>query len=302
MKTMSNIFLSFFDKFNDLRIHVAFNNFLFTSWFLYLCGVSAKISIICATITFFFILFTYLFNRFSDYDYDIFVDTYYKKFNKNTYFILSILSLNVGIFLIFFFKETLRVSYFPVFVILFLMIFFAVTYSVKTFFKYPLKNYLVVKTLYNVSSKFFLVFLLALLFSPVSIQQLLIISIAGFCINLIVSTLWDIRDMRSDLIGKVRTVPLVIGKKKTLLLCGLIWLFSLILINFLGLTSSTFYIRYFILLFFIISIIKIERPRWFHIIIYAFISLNLLFSNHELNILNMKILQQDQNATICTQN
>ena len=95
----------------------------------------------------------------------------------------------------------------------------AVSYSKSLFLKFPLKNYLIVKNLMSAGSKYFVLIAGAFLLSPLSINVILATSLVGFLLNIVFTILWDVRDIEADKVGNVRTLPVVFGRGKTLLVC-----------------------------------------------------------------------------------
>ncbi len=276
-------FINVFDLINDLRLHIIFNFFLLVSWFLYTTGVSVKDSVNYAIVSMVMLGFVYLLNRYTDYSYDLIVDKGLKKAPRKLYLILSILLLFLGLLL-----GLKNVVYLVPILVCFI---FGTLYSVKIFFKYPLKNYLIIKDLIGVGARYLIILGGVLLIPGISnsilamdngILFLFIKSFPVIVFIIIYELLWDIRDMRSDKIGNVKTVPLTYGKNRTLAFCFFIWLCALLLHVFYVEMNTQFFLRYFIILFFILSVIKITtNMRWFHLMVYTHIILNLLIVNKE---------------------
>lgn len=265
--------LDVFDIVNDLRLHVLFNYFLVVSWFLKSSGVSVRDSVEYGLTGLSIAGTVYLLNRYADHSYDLVADAGLAKAPRHIYPVVA------GIFFVSGIPYILQnpITIFP-------SIFgltFGTLYSFKTFFRYPLKNYLASKNLIAAGSKYIGTFGGAILFVPFT-DLLLFRSISMFAFHLIYEILWDIRDMAADKVGKVSTIPLKFGKSTALLICLSIWLVSLGLQ--LGEVKHTehFFAKYLVVLFFIASLMWVRHPRWFHTMIYVHIVLNIMYVNDEI--------------------
>lgn len=264
--------LVIFDTVNDLRLHVLLNYFLVVSWFLHSSGVDVQHSVEYALVAGCAAGFAYLLNRYTDYPYDLIVDKGLTKAPRIVYLLLSSLFLLAA--LLFSFKDVVYIT--PLFLGLVLGVF----YSVKTFFKYPLKNYFLVKNIFASMSKYIVTFCGVIIFYQVSII-LLIKSLSMLAFHFIYELLWDIRDVKSDLAGKVSTVPLRFGKNITMGICFFVWLIVLLVqFPFVNHTDY-FFLKYVIVLFFILSLLKVSNVRWFHVMTYVHLILTLTFINKE---------------------
>ncbi len=261
-----------FDLINDLRLHVIFNYFLVVSWFLYASGLSASRSVSYAALMACLAGFSYLLNRYTDYSYDVIVDRGLAKVSPKVYLVLSACFFVCGLVLVYVYPQYL----FPIILGTCLGIF----YSVKTIFKYPLKNYFVTKNLFAAFSKYLGTMIGVLLVIPFS-EGLLIRSISMFAFHLIYEILWDIRDIESDRAGNVSTIPNRYGKTLALVVCVLIWLISFQAQYFVVNHSEYFFIKYAVVLSIIFSLIFITTVRWYHVAIYIHIVLSLIFINKE---------------------
>lgn len=275
------VILESFDKLNDLRLHIAFNFFLITNWFLVSLNVPASDSMKYALIFFFFVEFSYLFNRYTDYDYDIIVDSAYKKPEKDTYLYLSYISLFWGALLFLYYDNLFDIKYkLAIFV---LGTISAVSYSKNILFKLPLKNYLIVKNIMSAGSKYFVLIAGALLLSPYPAGAILAASLVGFLLNLIFTILWDVRDIEADTVGGVRTLPIVFGKLKTLLICVTLLAVSFLYsILYLERSDAVFLTNQIIILGFIVMVGSVRNPRYFHLMVYIMILFMVSFNTHGL--------------------
>lgn len=264
--------LAVFDIVNDLRLHVLFNYFLVVSWFLRSSKVSIQDSVDYAFVALSMATFAYLLNRYADYHYDLIADAGLKKAPRSLYVVISLASLAAAtLFLI------QRPSHMLPLVV---GLVFGVLYSVKTIFPLPLKNYWFTKNLLAVSSKYLVTFGGVLLFVPFT-ETLFIRSISMLVFYFIYEMLWDIRDMVADKVGRVTTIPILIGRKKTLLLCSFIGFSSLVLQVGVLNTTVYFYLKYIAVFFFIVSLIGVRHPRWFHAMTYVHLVLNLIFQSND---------------------
>lgn len=270
-KVSSAVFL-IFDIVNDLRLHVLLNYLLAVSWFLYGSGLSVKNSVQCALFATCLGGFAYLLNRYTDYSYDLIADRRLKKVPRWLYLAFSGIFLFTGFYMCF--QNTVYLIPLPI------GIAFGILYSVKTFFKYPIKNYFLIKNIFAAGSKYIGTMIGVAVFIPIS-EGIFMRSISLFAFYMIYEILWDIRDMESDVTGKVSTIPLLIGKRDSLLLCGAIWFVSFSFqISAIHLTDH-FFLKYAVVLFFILSLVKVRGVRWFHIMVYVHLLLNLFFVNDE---------------------
>lgn len=265
--------ISFFDMVNDLRLHVALNYFLVVSWFLYSSDVSVERSVGYAFVSMCMLSAAYLLNRFTDYEYDLVVDRGLAKANKTTYMGLSVTALIIGVLG----AHHYETSLFPVF----LGIFFGISYSMKTAFSFPIKNYFLIKNLFASFSKYIVTLVGVLLFIPLT-SNLIFRSISMFAFYLIYEILWDVRDIQSDIYGKVKTLPNTIGKNLSLFVCTLIWSASLSGQYFFVNHTDHFYIKYIVVLSFILSLLFVSNVRWYQLMTYAHMVLNLIFINEEI--------------------
>lgn len=273
--------LETFDKINDLRIHVAFNFFLITSWFLVSLDVPTVLSIKYALVLFFFVEFSYLFNRYTDYSYDLIIDSAFKKLKRETYLHLSYISLFIGTFLFFYYEDIFTIHYKILIFIVGLIS--TISYSKGIFFKFPLKNYLVTKNLMSAGSKYFMLIAGAFLLSPSSNFFIISTSLVGFLLNLVFTILWDVRDIEADKVGHVRTLPVVFGRKKTILLCFLLLCFSFLYsVFYLHRYDDVFLTNQIIILSFIIMVAFVKNPRYFHLMVYIMILFILSFNSYGL--------------------
>lgn len=264
---------SVFDLINDLRLHVLLNYLFVVSWFLYAAGVSVKNSVSYALFAMCIGGFAYLLNRYTDYSYDVIVDRGLKKAPRRMYLIFSGAFLFIGIFL------CLQNTKYLIPVLIGIAL--GILYSVRTFFKYPIKNYFLIKNIFAAGSKYIGTMIGAALFVPMS-EAIFMRSISLFAFYIIYEILWDIRDMESDAAGKVSTIPLLIGKGDTLFLCGAVWLISLSFQFPAVRLTDHFFLKYIVVLFFILSLVKVRGVRWFHVMVYAHLLLNLVFVNDEI--------------------
>jgi 4-hydroxybenzoate polyprenyltransferase len=260
-----------FDIVNDLRLHVLFSYFLIFSWFLYSSGVGVERSVESALFATCIAGVGYLLNRYTDYPYDIIVDAGLKKAQRSTYLYLTFFFLFLC--MLFVYKNLSYVQ--PAI----LGLIFGLSYSLKTVFKYPLKNYFLVKNLSAVAFKY--VFMI--IFIPFS-TQLLIHSISVIIFLFIYEVLWDVRDIESDKAGGVSTLPIVIGKEWALFVCGMLCIASYFSQYFFVNHTDYFFIKYIVAMLFIIALFAINNVgvRWYHVGIYIHILLRLLFINHEI--------------------
>lgn len=272
--------LNTFDLINDLRLHVLLNYFLTVSWLLYASHASAADSVEFAFIVTSLAGFAYLLNRYTDYPYDLIVDKGQKKCKRIVYLYLSFFFLFLTLFS--FYQSVLPLlSFYLVTTVLSAGIIFGYMYSVKTFFSFPLKNYFIIKNLTSVTAKCIAFILGAILLTPADPLSLATILLSVFSVHLIYELLWDIRDIESDKAGKVETLPTRFGKHATLIACLIVWLCSITAITFLGDPNSRFFIKYLLMLMFVLLTFFISRPRYFHLMIYAHLLLNLTFVNKE---------------------
>jgi 4-hydroxybenzoate polyprenyltransferase len=242
------------------------------SWFLYSSRISAEISVEYGLVAMCIGGFAYLLNRYTDYSYDVIVDKGLIKVPRRIYLLFSFFFLFIGLSLMI--KNIVYI--FPVF----LGIVFGIFYSLKTFFRYPLKNYFVIKNIFASGSKYIGTMCGVLLFKPMTLV-LFFRSISMFAFHLIYEILWDIRDIKSDTVGKVATIPRFFGRDVALGVCFIIWSFSLFSQFIFIKQTDYFFIKYEIVLLFILSLVKIKDVRWFHVMIYFHIVLNLIFINKE---------------------
>ena len=262
-----------FDVVNDLRIHVLFNYFLVVSWFLKSSGVDTRDAVEYGLTGLSIAGTVYLLNRYADYHYDLIADTNLTKTPHQIYLMTTAIFFITNIPYIVQNPITILPSIFG--------LTFGTLYSFRTFFRYPLKNYLFTKNLVAAGSKYIATFGGALIFVPFT-DLLFARSISMFAFHLIYEILWDIRDMAADRVGKVSTIPLKFGKPIALLACVIIGLVSF---SFqFGEVKHTdhFFTKYMIVLFFIGSLVWVKHPRWFHVMIYAHIVLNLVYVNDEI--------------------
>lgn len=265
--------LDIFDIVNDLRLHVLFNYFLVVSWFLKSSKVDVQDAVEYGLVGLSIAGTVYLLNRYADYSYDLVADAGLAKAPREVYLFTAGVFFVAGLPYIFHNPVTIFPSIFG--------LTFGTLYSFKTFFRYPLKNYIVSKNLIAAGSKYVATFGGVLIFVPFT-DLLLFRSISMFAFHLIYEILWDIRDMAADKVGKVSTIPLKFGKSTAILICVCIWLISLGLQ--LGEVRHTehFFAKYVVVLFFIASLVWVKHPRWFHVMIYVHIVLNLAYVNEEI--------------------
>ena len=261
-----------FDLINDLRLHVIFNYFLVVSWFLYASGLSAPRAVSYAALMACLAGFSYLLNRYTDYSYDVIADRGLAKASPKLYLVLSASFFVCSLILVYLYPQYL----YPIILGTCLGVF----YSVKTIFKYPLKNYFITKNLFAAFSKYLGTMIGVLLVIPFS-EGLLIRSISMFAFHLIYEILWDIRDIESDKAGNVSTIPNRYGKTLALIICVLIWLISFQAQYFAVNHSEYFFIKYAVVLSIILSLIFVKTVRWYHVAIYIHIALSLTFINKE---------------------
>ncbi len=267
------VVLDTFDIVNDLRLHVLFNYFLVVSWFLKSSGVDARDAVEYGLVGLSIAGTVYLLNRYADYGYDLVADFGLAKAPREMYPVVAGIFFVTGIPYIIQNPVTIFPSIFG--------LTFGTLYSFKTFFRYPLKNYIVSKNLIAAGSKYIGTFGGALIFVPFT-EVLLFRSVSMFAFHFIYEILWDIRDMAADKVGKVSTIPLKFGKSTALLICLGIWLASLGIQ--LGEVNHTehFFAKYVVVLVFILSLLWAKHPRWFHVMIYVHIVLNLIYVNDEI--------------------
>lgn len=272
MKPFSRYFFYLFDIINDLRLHVLFNYFLVVSWSLLAWRVSVKNSVEYALTVACIAGFAYVLNRYTDYKYDLIVDKGLKKVRRSTYLFTAIFFLVLGAGL------TLRNQsfLFPSF----LGFLFGIFYSIKTVLVYPFKNYLFLKNIFASGSKYIITLLGISLFREIDLH-LLLMTIPLFVSFLIYEILWDIRDIESDRVGNVKTIPGVFGKEWALIICVVVMLLNFVPQVIFFNKSNYFYTTYELLLFFIISLLFVKNVRWFHVMVYAHILLRLIFINKE---------------------
>lgn len=264
--------LDVFDIVNDLRLHVLFNYFLVISWFLKASKVDARDAVEYGLVGLSIAGTVYLTNRYTDYSYDLVADAGLAKAPRRMYLVVAGMFFVTGIPYII----QNPITIFPS--ILGLM--FGTLYSFKTFFRYPLKNYIVSKNLIAAGSKYIGKLGGALIFVPLT-DMLLLRSVSGFAFNLIYEILWDIRDMAADKVGKVSTIPLKFGKSTAILICLGIWLVSLSIQFGEVRHTEHFFAKYIVVLSLILSLLWVKRTRWFHVMIYVHIVMNLIYVNDE---------------------
>ena len=264
--------LYLFDIINDLRLHVIFNYFLVVSWFLYASGLSASRAVTYAMLMACLAGFSYLLNRYTDYDYDLIVDRGLAKASRRLYAVLSGLFFMLGLGLVYFNPE----YFYPVL----LGSFLGIIYSVKTVFAKPLKNYLITKNIFAASSKYLGTMIGVLLVVPPT-EHLFLRSLSMLAFHYIYEILWDIRDIESDRAGKVATIPNTYGKNLALLICVAVWLLSLQVQYFAVSHTEYFFIKYAVVMSIIVSLLFIKTVRWYHVAIYIHIILSLMFINQE---------------------
>jgi 4-hydroxybenzoate polyprenyltransferase len=272
MKPFLRYVLIVFDIVNDLRLHVLLNYFLVVSWALLAWKVSVKNSVEYAVTVACIAGFAYILNRYTDYHYDLIVDKGLKKIKRSSYLFFA------SFFLIFGFYFITKNQHFLVPAVLGLM--FGVFYSIRTIFAYPFKNYLIFKNIFASGSKYIITLLGISLFRTVDLP-LLFMTVPLFISFLIYEIIWDIRDIESDKVGNVKTIPRAVGKEWSLIICIIIMILNFVPQIFLFRQSNYFYITYELLLFFIISLLFVKNVRWFHIMVYAHIVLKLVFINKE---------------------
>ncbi len=266
------IAVDIFDIVNDLRLHVLFNYFLVVSWFLKSSGVDARDAVEYGLVGLSIAGTVYLLNRYADYRYDLVADAGLAKAPRQAYLVAAAVFFFSGIPYIFHNPVTIFPSIFG--------LTFGTLYSFKTFFRYPLKNYIISKNLIAAGSKYIGTFGGALIFVPFS-DLLLLRSISMFAFHLIYEILWDIRDIAADKVGKVSTIPLKFGKSTALLICLGIWLSSFGIQFGEVRHTEHFFAKYGVVLFFIVSLVWVRHPRWFHVMIYVHLVLNLAYVNEE---------------------
>lgn len=271
-KRISDTALDVFDIVNDLRFHVLFNYFLVVSWFLKSSGVNARDAVEYGLTGLSIAGTVYLLNRYTDYSYDLVADAGLAKAPRQVYLVVAGIYFVSGIPYIVQNPITVFPSIFG--------LAFGTLYSFKTFFRYPLKNYVVSKNLIAAGSKYIGKLGGVLIYVPLT-DTLLFRSVSGFAFNLIYEILWDIRDMAADKVGKVTTIPLKFGKSTAMLICFSIWLASFV-IQF-GEVQHTehFFAKYMVVLFLMVSVLWVKHTRWFHVMIYVHIIMNLLYVNNE---------------------
>lgn len=272
-KRISDTALDVFDIVNDLRFHVLFNYFLVVSWFLKSSGVDARDAVEYGLTGLSIAGTVYLLNRYADYDYDLVADAGLAKAPRKAYPYAAGVFFVSGIPYIVLNPITILPSAFG--------LAFGTLYSFKTFFRYPLKNYIVSKNLIAAGSKYIGTFGGALIFIPFT-ETLLLRSISMFAFHLIYEVLWDIRDMAADKVGKVSTIPLKFGKSTAMLICFGIWLTSFVIQFGEVRHTDHFFAKYVVVLFFIASLMLVKHPRWFHVMIYVHLILNLVYVNDEI--------------------
>lgn len=270
---VSRVALDVFDIVNDLRLHVLFNYFLVVSWFLTASKIDVRDAVEYGLVGLSIAGTVYLLNRYTDHSYDLVADAGLAKAPRQIYLVVAGIFFVTGIPYIIQNPVTIFPSIFG--------LTFGTLYSFKTFFRYPLKNYIVSKNLIAAGSKYIGTFGGALIFVPFT-DLLLFRSISMFAFHLIYEILWDIRDVAADKVGKVSTIPLKFGKSTAIFICVCIWLISLGLQ--LGEVRHTehFFAKYMVVLFFIASLLWVKHPRWFHVMIYVHIVLNLMYVNDEI--------------------
>lgn len=224
--------------------------------------------------------FAYLLNRYTDYHYDLVVDSGLKKFQRPTYLYLSFLFLFLS--LLAFYYSSLPILSFPLAGSgLVIGILFGYVYSVRTFLPRPLKNYFIIKNLTSTVAKSVAFTIGAVILTLADLGTLAVVLISVFSVHLIYELLWDIRDIDSDRVGNVETLPTRFGKHVTLIACLVVWSASIIAMSLLGDPNERFFIKYLLILLFILLTFVISRPRFFHSMIYGHLILNLFFVNEE---------------------
>ncbi len=277
---MKKTLLDSFDLVNDIRLHVLLNYFLTVSWLLYAMHASAEGAVEFALVVTFLAGFAYLLNRYTDYHYDLVVDRGLKKFQRSTYLYLSFFFLFLSL-LAFYYSSLPILSFSLAGTGLVIGILFGYVYSVRTFLPKPLKNYFIVKNLISTAAKSVAFIIGAVLLTLADLGTLAVVLISVFSVHLIYELLWDIRDINSDSVGNVDTVPTRFGKRVTLIACLGIWSASIIAMSLLSDPNERFFIKYLLILMFILLTFIISRPRFFHLMIYGHLVLNLFFVNEE---------------------
>lgn len=268
-----DFFVRSFDVINDLRLHVAAGHFLALSWFLTWLDIDPKNSVEYAFFSTSMLLSAYLLNRFTDYEYDLIADRGLAKAPRKIYLLLAAMFLVVGLSFAF--------SRWEYLVLALLGMVFGWFYSVPTFFRYPLKHYLVIKNLIAAGSKYVSAVGGALVFSDIPLPYLLVAGINFLFIHVIYEVLWDVRDMESDRQGKVRTIPNTYGKGAALSACVLLALLGFFIGALFRDMTDAFVWKYALTGAFIFLTYFVSLPRYFHSMIYANVALRFVFVNHE---------------------
>ncbi len=266
-----------FDVVNDLRIHIIFTSFLTYSWFLSIRSIGdtseiVEYSILCAVMT----GFAYLFNRYTDYSYDLVADKGLKKAPRVIYIWGTVLFLLFGVGMYLYFLKTYLL--FPIVT----MVIFGYIYSAPTIFKYPLKNYLITKPVFNVLPKTLLMVWGLYLFTGFPLLIILILCSNYVLTILIHSIVWDIRDINADIVGNVKTIPNVYGKEVAVILCLVLSFVSYEILHLIYGNVGVYTLWYYaIMLLYIFLSYFISTPRFFHAEVYFLIVLKLIFVNRE---------------------
>ncbi len=265
--------LTFFDRVNDMRINVILNYFLLVSFFVFKSQsqVSSEDRIAFAAIATAFVGFSYLFNRYTDYHYDIVVDGTEIKLARRTYLWISFGYFAVGSLLLLENPE-----YFPVLII---GAIFGIPYSVPTILKEPFKNYLFLKTIYSSGSKTAVIFYWLQCFTTSSLSESIAMSFIFFCSHTVFGILWDVRDIEADRVGHVRTIPNVYGVGAALTVATAANITGF-LIDMSVFDTTVRDLAFFGLAGVLILLTEFVRhPRFFHTMIYCNIITKLFFVN-----------------------
>ena len=264
--------LYYYDKINDLRLNVLFLYSLIT-FLVSIQFLNTIKSLEISILSFFSLAFVYQYNRYTDYEYDQKAEGL-KKIKKNMYLVMSLGSLTISFFMSYFDLKYLNVTIF--------YLVMGVLYSSKTIFKKPIKNYLLLKNIFAAilvpALQIFIVFNYTTLHSY---KIIMLIFIPVFLLYLCYEVLWDIKDIESDKIGNVRTLPNTIGKERTIILIFAILSFgALYNINVLNLSLTNInMMAYFIALIFTIVLYfnKNYNYRLFHLFLYVNIVALIIF-------------------------
>lgn len=271
--SLGKFFSTSFDLINDLRLHIGLSHFLALSWFLEWLDIDTRHSVEYAFFSMCLLMFAYLLNRYTDYEYDLVADRGLAKFPRKVYLVLAGIFLLIAIALCFTQKEYIALA--------FLAIAFGWFYSVPTFFRYALKHYFIVKNITAVGSKYTTAVAGAWVFSDISFPYLLLAGLNFFFIHLIYEILWDVRDIESDRVGRVKTIPNVWGKTVALLLCLVIAAVGFFFGWYIRDLSEAFIWKYSLTVAFVLLTFPIVLPRYFHAMIYGNLVLRFMFVNHE---------------------